>query len=655
LAFSIITSFRIPRNVKSISGDSFEYCKNIIEFSIEEGNSYFVEYESAILNTERTKIVCFPNQKSGNFTIPDGITEIPPVVFSNCILSYVNMPNTLKKIGHYGFAYSKQLKTIEIPDSVVTIEHYAFYQCYALETVKLSKNCTVLPENLFNDCRFTKIEIPEGVTTIQSGCFISNNNLIEVILPTTIKDIGGNVFPQNEGIGIRFGSGSNLMFDGNMILMDKDETFVSQYMGSVSNFNVTLSKTFKTIGASAFRDSSIIGFYFPEDSELTNIQDYAFYGCSNLRTFHFPKIITSIGQYSFSRCTSLTELNFEQPTLSFAKCSFSLCSGLITVNISKSGVSLISEECFSKCTNLKTVKLPPNAISFGLRCFSECSLLSDIEIPESCNVKEINDYSFYGTGLTKFTFPAASTIDTINMYAFAQCKQLTAVEFCTSITKIGVYAFHMSGLRSVSLTPCIIYLSDRCFSDCLSLSHVNIPADSHLVEQGLATGVFRNCLSLATINCESGNFAVMINALFSKDEKRLLVFPPASSIHCLPIPESVVEIGNYAFSGCINLFSIIMSNSVQKIGVNAFEGCRHLHYINIPIGLMSIGEDAFSGCKSLICGVDLESKEITTDALQKAKLSLRALGKCGLLTMKHNSYSRQSMLFISIFVAFLSQ
>jgi hypothetical protein len=214
----------------------------------------------------------------------------------------------------------------------------------------------------------------------------------------------------------------------------------------------------------------------------------------------------------------------------------------------------------------------------------------------------------------------------------------------------------MSGIRSITLTPYIIYLDDRCFSDCSLLSHVDIPADSMLEESGLETGVFRNCISLSTINCASPNFAIMIGALFSKDEKRLLVFPPSSSIHCLPIPESVVEIGNYAFSGCINLFSIIMSsNSVQSIGVSAFAGCRHLHYINIPVGLRSIGADAFLGCKSLICGVDIESKEITTDVLQKAKLPPRALGKCGLLTMKHNSYSRQSTLFISVFVAFLSQ
>ena len=65
------------------------------------------------------------------------------------------------------------------------------------------------------------------------------------------------------------------------------------------------------------------------------------------------------------------------------------------------------------------------------------------------------------------------------------------------------------------------------------------------------------------------------------------------------IPNSVTRIGQDAFYYCINLTSITIPNSVTSIGSNAFTWCSSLTSIAIPDSVTSIGCNAFGNCSSL--------------------------------------------------------
>ena len=56
------------------------------------------------------------------------------------------------------------------------------------------------------------------------------------------------------------------------------------------------------------------------------------------------------------------------------------------------------------------------------------------------------------------------------------------------------------------------------------------------------------------------------------------------------------KIGNYAFSGCSNLISIVIEDSVKEIGREAFHSCKSLTEIIIPDRVTNIGVYAFSSC-----------------------------------------------------------
>ena len=62
----------------------------------------------------------------------------------------------------------------------------------------------------------------------------------------------------------------------------------------------------------------------------------------------------------------------------------------------------------------------------------------------------------------------------------------------------------------------------------------------------------------------------------------------------------VTSIGNYAFSGCSGLTSVMIPDRVTSIGSSAFSGCSGLTSVTIPNSVTSIGSSAFSGCSGLM-------------------------------------------------------
>uniref|UniRef100_UPI0025FD8438 leucine-rich repeat domain-containing protein n=1 Tax=uncultured Clostridium sp. TaxID=59620 RepID=UPI0025FD8438 len=71
------------------------------------------------------------------------------------------------------------------------------------------------------------------------------------------------------------------------------------------------------------------------------------------------------------------------------------------------------------------------------------------------------------------------------------------------------------------------------------------------------------------------------------------------SLTDIVIPNSVTNIGDYAFSGCRSLTDIVIPDSVTNIGDCAFWDCRSLTDIVIPNSVTSIGDNAFEYCFSL--------------------------------------------------------
>ena len=65
------------------------------------------------------------------------------------------------------------------------------------------------------------------------------------------------------------------------------------------------------------------------------------------------------------------------------------------------------------------------------------------------------------------------------------------------------------------------------------------------------------------------------------------------------IPNSVTNIGNYAFTDCDSLTSLTIPGSVKSIGYYAFSGCESLTSVTIPSSIKIINSSMFDDCSSL--------------------------------------------------------
>ena len=158
-------------------------------------------------------------------------------------------------------------------------------------------------------------------------------------------------------------------------------------------------------------------------------------------------------------------------------------------------------------------------------------------------------------------------------------------------------------------------ICDRAFDWCCSLSNIVIP-DS---VASIGKEAFMYCVLLKSISipksviclngnpfvdwdgkleCLSPDFIYEDDVLLNENKSKIISFRN-KNIELYAIPDSVISIGDRAFSGCRSLSSIVIPNSVNSIGDRAFFGCRSLSCIVIPDSVTNIGEGAFSGCSSL--------------------------------------------------------
>ncbi len=265
----------------------------------------------------------------------------------------------------------------------------------------------------------------------------------------------------------------------------------------------------------------------------------------------------------------------------------------------ESGVTHIGSGAFAGNSWLSSVTIPDSVTSIGDNAFSCCYGLAEIIIPE--NVKSIGDF------------------------AFDSCESLKSIVIPASVQTIGVNSFSCcSALEEVTVagTP---EIRMGAFWECTKLSSVSIPEGAVLGE-----AVFYGCHLL----CDDDGFVVKNGILFEYSGQAASAVIPAGvrkisayafrsgTMSSVSIPDSVTDIGPYAFylctnlgsieipinitvirqytfSGCSNLSGVSLAGDITAIEQYAFSGCSNLENIEIPSTVTSIGSYAFSGCSSL--------------------------------------------------------
>jgi hypothetical protein len=382
-----LTSIDIPDSVISVD-NAFEYCENLKEMKIGKNLNYINSYmfsnclnlESIIIsdenpnyssengifyNKDKTSISAVSKKFTGEFIIPDTVTNIDYYAFYNCInLTDVKIGKSVSGLSNETFTGCANLKSITvdsenqyyssidgilynkeetqlvryptgktgdftIPDNVTSIRSYAFRDVRNLTNITLLNDVTDNYYYAFADCySLETVTIEDSVTSIGEGAFYNCDNLKEIII-----------------------NGDSDLTIGSRAFYNCD---------SLTNLNV--SERVIAIGDYAFNYcNNLINISIAEsDSDLT-IGRYAFQYCYSLESVNVPARVTTIGDYAFYNC-----------------------SNLINISIAESGSDLtIGQYAFQSCYNLKSVNVPARVTTIGERAFFNCYNLYDVYFDNS--------------------------------------------------------------------------------------------------------------------------------------------------------------------------------------------------------------------------------------------------------------------------------
>ena len=531
---------------------------------------------------------------------------------------YADVTYNVTSIGYSAFYGCTGLTSITIPSSVTSIEDYAFADCSSLTSITIPNSITSIDDYAFAGCSsLTSITIPNSVTSIGGSAFSGCTGLTSITIPNSVTSIGpgafsGTAWYDNQPDGVAYAGNVLYSYKGTMPEGTKIDIKDGTLGIAEEAFQYCMGLTSITI-----------------PNSVTSISERAFFYCSGLTTITIPNSVTSIGSYAFQYCSGLTSITIPNSVTSIGDNAFYKCSGLKDVKISvtdlssfcnNSNVRLISDNIGKPVSlvdnegiEIVNLIIPDDVTSIGQYSFYNCSGLSSVTIPNS--VTSIGKSAFYGC-YNMSTAVIGSGVTSIGESAFSYLK---IIIWLTNTPPSGasnarglinyvanneysfsnkiVYPFLSSFFDVDGIRYVPVSLSDKT-CDAIDCVYNESAKDTKIASTVTYKGV---SLSVKSIQPYIGYGNKFIESLTIDNDGELgeYAFTDCSNMKSIIIGSKVSSIGSYAFQGCSSLESVTIPNLVEVIRNYTFDGCSALKELVIGKNVKIINQYAFSGCNAL--------------------------------------------------------
>ena len=517
-----------------------------INYEIGENNTVSVISDGMIYSGD----VVIPEQVNYNRKTYS-VTRIAESAFYQCSnLTNITIPSSVTSIGNYAFRGCIGLTSIIIPNSVTFIGSDAFRGCSSLMTI-ISEIET--PFNIFdssfsdNTYSVAELIVPKGTKALYQNTEgwkkfskiteSSNDN------PTPVDPSVANPVI-TIAVNIVNNTGTAVTLDGDMVFVLGNPDHNGNHLGWEGSYNYTdpirFSNSAVTLGAGEGR--AFYGLTWREAELGAGMGEKSPLDPSLLAVAKSPRnvMVYVDGNSEVVLCDNMDpNIIFEDGGRYYI---------VLSSNTSTSSSTFYSGGIYYKIGENNTVSVISGEVKYT----------GNVVIPEQVTYNG-KTYSVTRIG-----------------YSFSGCSGLTSVTIPNSVTYIPDDAFlNCSNLTSVAIGNGVTYIDRNAFKGCNNLISVyitDLAAWCKIYFEYDGPNQCSNPLNIAQ--------HLYLNGVEIKD---------------LIIPNSVMSINNYTFSGWSGLTSVTIPNSVTSIGRQVFNQCSRLASVTISNSVTSIGYGAFYG------------------------------------------------------------
>lgn len=533
--------------------------------------------------------------------LPKGISSLEKEAFFAARLAELKLPETLQHIGE-GALGALPMKSLALPDSLQSLAEKAFSGSQ-LRNITLPEGIKTIPGNVFSGCTWLEdLVLPSSLENIGKEAFLNCSSLSYIVFHGyTLPQIAPDAFAGCDKLTdidlpmdatreqaqvaktlfetLGYGEGLTVWRanppdqppyppNGTFTAFDKDTGIISGYTGSLDA--MTMYWTFdqvdvRGIGPETFKGAAIKAFSVPHSEGFTTIGERAFMD-SQLESIHLFDSITHIGAEAFKNCINLKEIVVPEHVEFIGANAFEGCINLEKV-VFKGGAPKIGMDAFKGCSSLKEVVLPARAMpenSLGLSPHS-LRIAQDATEEETAALQAALQFPWY-LRLSKEGDPDtfAKMPDSPNPEGdFEFDAQTGTLSKYIGTSPLCVIPRQINGVD-------VAAIGTSAFSNLSVLSVAQGTQDNTSLSQvvipetvtSIADSAFLNCTTLRQVDCYGPIDLVGIRA-----------FEGCESLETITFHNGVKELGLYAFNLCENLKEAVLGDYIQTIAEGAFYGC----------------------------------------------------------------------------------
>lgn len=346
------------------------------------------------------------------------------------------------------------------------------------------------------------------------------------------------------------------------------------------------------------------------DDGVESIGANAFAHCKYLEEVSLPSSVKSILPAVFSGCDRLRRITVAQGNGVYD--SRNGCNAIIETGSDKliagcsatkipDGIKTIGHSAFSRITSLYSIKLPDGIREIEAASFLQCVNLESIDLPQT--LQAIGESAFEGTALSEITIP--SNVNDIGLNPFMGCEDLRSITVdkgnstydsrnnCNSIIDTKKQRL-IAGCKESFMPKKVRDISSYAFAGHTGLTRMSIPKSAEYI----SPTAFNGCVNLTELSVEKGNPVYDsrngCNAIIETSSLTLRIACSGTVI-----PNDIVAIGDWAFTGMSTAASLHIPQNIRTIGEGAFRDCRNLKNLFFDAGEVILGKCCFAGCQDL--------------------------------------------------------